>query len=56
MPTTIEQTTPAVEIKTCFNCRTEHDREEMIHCLICDGYACVNCSCNCIPMSEEEAA
>jgi len=42
----------AVEMKECFNCADVHDVEEMSHCLICNGHACIYCSCNCVPISE----
>jgi hypothetical protein len=37
----------------CFNCHESHDKDEMSHCLICDGYSCMYCSCNCVTIDED---
>ncbi len=54
MSVVMEQTAEVVEMKSCFNCAEVHDVEEMSHCLICDGHACMHCSCNCVPITENE--
>ena len=54
MAQTLEQTTEVVEMKECFNCGTSLAEEEMSYCGICEGHACMFCSCNCVPLSENE--
>lgn len=58
MEATTTKDTETIEAQVCFNCATTRDREEMGYCLVCGGYACINCSCNCNPevVAVNEAA
>lgn len=42
------------ELTGCFNCNSQHDKDEMSHCLVCNGYSCMFCSCNCVPTDETD--
>jgi hypothetical protein len=37
----------------CTSCNNPHDQDEMSHCVICSGYYCLYCSCNCVPITED---
>ena len=45
-----------IEYRSCLVCNEIHDREEMIHCLNCNTYACEKHACDCPTDTGEDAA